>query len=63
MMTIEKYIAWLRANAACAEAVEWSAGKASFAACWQECQEPTWMLWLLDHLALMDDTRARLYAC
>ena len=61
--TIEQYIAWLRANDACDEAIEWSETRADFDACWRECQNPAWLLWLLEHASVLDDKRARLFAC
>ena len=62
-MTIEQYVAWLRDQGACQGAVEWSAKRADFAACWRECDAPQWMLWLLDHLNVLDRARNRKFAC
>ena len=62
-MSIKKYIAWLREHDACAEAIAWSEARADFAACYRDCANPEWLLWLLDHAGLLDDRRARLYGC
>ena len=59
----KKYIAWLRAHGACDEAIVWSESRADFATCYSECEDPDWLLWLLDHAGVLDDKRARLYAC
>ena len=62
-MSIKKYIAWLREHDACAEAIAWSEARADFAACWWECEDTAWLLWLLDHAKILDDRRARLFGC
>jgi len=62
-LTIEQYVAWLRKHSACAEAVAWCKSRADFAACYRKCQRPDWLLWLLVHAGVLDDKRARLFAC
>jgi hypothetical protein len=41
-----KFQRWLAARDACYPAREWVAGK-TFAAAWDSCERPDWMLWLL----------------
>jgi len=62
-MTIEQYIAWLRAHDACDEAVAWCEKQSDFAAGYRDCANPEWLLWLLEHAGLLDASRARLFAC
>ena len=62
-MTIEQYIAWLREHDACDEAIEWCETRADFATGYRDCTNPDWLLWLLEHVGLLDDKRARLFAC
>ena len=62
-MSIKEYITWLRAHGACEEAIAWSEARADFAACWRECEDTAWLLWLLDHAKILDDRRARLFGC
>ena len=62
-LTIEQYIAWLRANDVCEEAIVWSKRQADFAACYRDCANPEWLLWLLEDAGVLDDKRARLFGC
>jgi hypothetical protein len=60
---MKTYHEWLEAQGACTEARLWSRERVTIERCWSECQRSDWMLWLLERLGVLDDTRARLFAC
>jgi hypothetical protein len=51
----------LRSMNACREAIEW-ANDRSFRKCWQVCNRPDWMLWLIDKLGICETEQHEL-AC
>jgi hypothetical protein len=51
---------WLRANYACESGMAY-VGHQDPQQAWNTCQEPTWMLWLADHLATRRLITSRVY--
>ena len=53
---------WLTDKKACQSALNW-VGTRTLKQAWADCEDPQWMLWLLEHLDYKDEQTLRLYAC
>jgi len=62
-MKCKQFIAWLKSKNACADAVAWAGETGGLAKCWRRCANPSWMLWALERLGLLDARRTQLFSC
>jgi hypothetical protein len=53
----------LKKLGACSDAREWAKDYKTPAAAWAACENPEWMLWVLNSCDLINDRNNRLFAC